>query len=655
MLRNILVLVLANSFLLVNAQKGKVKNVEDDYRNFSYIKTSEVLLEVAENGYKSQDILQKLGNSFYFNNKMEEAAKWYTELFNEYSDKDTVIDAEYYFRYALVLKSIEDYEGSDKWMQKFYEIKPSDSRVKAFLSKVDYKSEIEALSNTDIQIKNLDINSVYSDFGTAEEDGGIVFASSRGGGKKYTWNNQSYLDLYVSKKDESGNFTEVGDYSSKVNTKFHESIVAYTQDERTMFFTRNNFFKKRVGKDDQGVNRLQLFRATKNENNQWADITPVHFNSKAYSVAHPTINKEGNRLYFASDMPGTIGQSDIYVVDINSDGTLGSPKNLGSSINTEGQESFPFINTSGDLYYSTNGFPGLGGRDIFVSRALDKKIIESSVRRFVVGNIGKPFNSVADDFGYYENLVTKVGFFSSNREGGKGDDDIYSFNIPDCSQVVNGIIKDVDTQGVISGATVILYTNQGVELERFTTGTDAIFSFNLECEQEYLVRAEKETYSSGEKRFTTPNKKQDLNLELLLDKDEQEIAPCDDLAKLLDIPIIYFDFDKYFIRKDAATELQKVLAVLKKYSTLNIDIRSHTDSRGTSKYNEVLSENRAKSTRQYLIDQGIDARRLTAKGYGENLLLNDCSDSVDCSENEHQKNRRSEFIVTSINGQDCSD
>ena len=649
------IVLLTNTFLFSNAQKRKVEDIQEDYSDYSYIKTSEVLLEIAEKGYKNQDILQKLGNSFYFNNKMDKAVKWYSELFDEKTIKDTEIDAEYYFRYSLALKSIEDYKTSDKWMQKFNAIKPSDSRGKAFLSKVDYISEIEAVSNRDIHIKNLDINSEYSDFGTAEQDGSIVFASSRGDGKKYTWNNQSYLDLYISKKDQSGNFTESENFSSRVNTKFHESIVAYTQDERTLFFTRNNYYRKRVGKDDLGVNRLQLFRATKNENNNWDNITPVHFNSEDYSVAHPTINKKGTRLYFASDMPGTIGQSDIYMVVINKDGSLGSPKNLGPSINTEGQESFPFVNTDGDLYFSTNGLPGLGGRDIFISKELDSKVTESNVRRFVVENIGKPFNSISDDFGYYENLVTKTGFFSSNREGGKGDDDIYSFNIPECSQVVNGVVRDVDTQELISGATVILFTNQGEELNRLNVGEDAAFNFNLDCEQEYLVRAEKETYSSDEKRFATPNKKQELNLELLLDQDEQEILPCDDLAKLLDIPIIYFDFDKYFIRKDAATELQKVLAVLQKYPTMKIDIRSHTDSRGTDSYNEVLSENRAKSTRQYLIGQGIDASRITAKGYGEKQLLNGCSDTVDCSEKEHQKNRRSEFIVTSINGQGCND
>ncbi len=637
------------------AQNGKIQSVKNDYRDFAYVKTSEVLLEVANKGYKSVDLFQRLGNSYYFNNEMEDAAKWYGELMA----LEEVVDSEYYFRYALALKGIKDYEGSDKWMKKFNELKPDDSRGRAFVFKVDYKSVIEDLSRDDIEIINLEFNTELSDFGTTEYENGIVFASARGGGRKYRWNEQPYLDLYSVEKTENGSYGEVKEIEGKVNTKYHESSAVFSPNGKYMFFTRNNFFKLKYKEDETGINRLQLYRATLSEDGTWDEIHKIHFNSQDYSVAHPALNLTGSKLYFASDMPGTYGQSDIFMVDVNEDGTLGEPENLGASINTEGQESFPFMNTNGDLYFTSNGYPGLGGLDVFVSKELDQKIVGSKNRSFPIENIGEPVNSAFDDFGYYENLVTKRVYFSSNREGGKGSDDIYTFEITECTQLVTGTVQDKKTDELIPNATVILFDGAGKEIERKIVGDDAAFEFDLGCRMEYLVRGEKETYASDEKRFTTPMKKQELKLQLLLEKDVQVIEPCDDLAEILDIPIIYFDFDKFNIRYDAEIELQKVLAVLNKYPTMNIDIRSHTDCRGPASYNEELSENRAQSTRQYLMEKGIPADRLTAKGFGESRLVNDCgcepTNASSCSEAEHQLNRRSEFIITSINGKTCDD
>jgi outer membrane protein OmpA-like peptidoglycan-associated protein len=637
------------------AQTGKIQSVKDDYKDFAYVKTSEVLLEVANKGYKSVDLFQKLANSFYFQNKMEDAAKWYGELMA----LEEVIEPEYYFRYALALKGIKDYEASDKWMAKFNELKPDDLRGKAFMSKVDYKAVIEEQSKDYLEVVNLEFNTELSDFGTTEYENTLVFASARGGGRKYRWNEQPYLDLFSVEKAENGTYGEVKAIEGKVNTKFHESSATFSPNGRYMFFTRNNYHQLKYKEDDTGINRLQLYRATLSEDGTWDEIHKVHFNSEDYSVAHPTLNLTGSRLYFASDMPGTFGQSDVFVVDVNDDGTLGEPENLGSSINTEGQESFPFINTSGDLYFSSNGYPGLGGFDVFKSEGLDQKVAKGSNRNFPINNVGKPVNSAFDDFGYYENLVLKRVYFSSNREGGKGSDDIYSFEIIECEQLVTGTVQDKKTDELIPNATVVLFDGQGNEVERKTVGDDATFTFNLECKKEYIIRGAKEKYASDEKRFTTPSKKQDLMLQLLLEKDEQEIEPGDDLAEILDIPIIYFDYDKSNIRYDAEIELQKVFAVLNKYPTMNIDIRSHTDCRGPAPYNEKLSDKRAKSTRQYLVDKGIDAERLTAKGYGESRLVNDCgcepTNDSSCSEEEHQLNRRSEFIITSINGKTIDD
>ena len=274
-------------------------------------------------------------------------------------------------------------------------------------------------------------------------------------------------------------------------------------------------------------------------------------------------------------------------------------------------------------------------------------------QQLILENIGRPINSPMDDLGYYENVATKEGFFTSNRDGGKGDDDIYSFTIPDCEQEVEGIVRDEETDELIVGAKVTLLNAEGEALNQQIVGTDAAYKFEkLECEKEYLIRIEAEDYETVEERFTTPDKRQDLVINPKLEKDVKGIEEGTDLAQTLGIPIIYFDYDKFNIRYDAEIELQKVLAVMNQYPDMVVDIRSHTDCRAKADYNERLSENRAQSTRDYLISKGISAGRLTAKGYGESQLVNDCgcepTNDSDCTEEQHQLNRRSEFIIVKM-------
>ena len=655
LLKYILAVLIACGFM-ANGQEKKVKSVKKDYDQFAYVKTSNVLLRVAENGYRSVPMLQQLGNSFYFRNKMKEASRWYGELF-KLTDE---VDSEYYFRYALALKGAKNYEKSDEWMAKFKEQSPDDLRAKSFIERRDYMNEINNNSqensvNTDL----LKFNTKYSDYGAGVLDGTLVFASSRDdNNKRYQWNNQPYLDLYEVHAYNDGEYSDVNKFSPNINSRYHESSVAFSPDGNTVYFTRNNYYRSKKGKSDDGTTKLKMYRATKNMDGEWSDIKPIHFNGDNYSVAHPSINKEGDRLYFASDMDGTIGDSDIFVVDINEDGSLGTPRNLGSGINTEAPDSFPFINTEGDLYYSTSGLPGLGGFDIFVIRGLDDKIADNETINNKVTNIGKPFNSSADDFGFYEDVEKSKGYFTSNRSGGYGDDDIYSFRQADCDQVVTGTVRDKNTNALLPGATVVLNDANGNELERVIVGDNASFEFPVDCNKQYLVRGSKEKYSIDEKRFNS-GANGNLNLGISLDKEIIEIGPCDDLAKALDISIIYFDLDKYDIKYQAELQLQKVIAIMREYPSMSVDIRSHTDCRASDSYNMTLSENRAQATRDYMIRSGIDPSRLTAKGYGETQLVNNCgcdtTDTSECTELQHQKNRRSEFIISSINGKNCDE
>ncbi|MCB4799937.1 OmpA family protein [Neotamlana laminarinivorans] len=630
--------------LSVNAQEKLIKKIsKKNYDNLAYVKTSEVFLEVAEKGHESEEMFKKLGNSFYFNNEMESASKWYGKLMEIETGN---LDPEYYFRYAQALKGIGNYELSDQWMRKFEAQKPQDLRAKAFASTEDYLSKIEKISYKDAEVKNLEINSELSDFGSTLYNGNLIFSSSRGTGELYSWNEQPYLDLYSAEIDAEGNFSKVNKFGLDINTKYHESSAAYTPDGKYLFFTRNNYFKSRYSEDDKKFNRLQIYRAEIDENGGYNNLTSVHFNNDEYSVAHPTINKEGTKMYFASDMPGSTGQSDIYVVNINQDGTLGEPENLGITINTEGAESFPFISDNGDLYFSSTGYPGLGGLDVYVVKSFESQYSSSESRTFKVQNIGKPFNSKQDDFAYYINDEKGQGYFTSNRKGGKGDDDIYAFNLPECKQELQGVLKDAETQEVLAKAKVILQDALGNIIAESITDKKGAYSLEVSCDTEYLIRGEKVDYESSENRFVSTNRFEKLTQDLNLVRDVKPIQVGDDLAKTLNIPIIYFDFDKHNIRPDAAVELEKVIAVLKQYPTMEIEVRSHTDSRATKVYNEALSTRRNKSTKVYIIEEGqINPDRITGAGYGESQLVNGCSDGVKCSEEDHQLNRRSEFII----------
>lgn len=642
------VLMLILSISLVSyAQKAGLGKGGRTYEKFSYVKTTDILLSVAEKGYKSVDLFEKLANAYYFNNKMEDAAKWYGELMN----LNEPINPESYFRYAQALKWMERYEESDNWMAKFADMRGDELRVNAFKARPDYLQNIDRLSQN-FEVVNMDLNTEYSDFGAVQYKDKLVFASTRKDGKLYNWNEQPYLELYKATKKENGIYENIVEFDENVNSKYHESSASFMPSEDLMFFTRNNFFKNKFRRDSEGINRLQLYSARIQPDGSWGEIESVHFNSSDHSVAHPALSVHGNLMVVASDMSGSFGNSDLWVVLIRPDGALGTPYNLGPQINTEGQETFPFLNEKGDLYFSSNGYAGLGGLDVYMVKDFENKY--KSNAPYIVENVGRPVNSAKDDFAYYENLGTREGFFTSNRDGGKGDDDIYAFIIPECSQNIEGIVSDEKTGDLLPGSTVRLLDELGKELNSMTVGDDARYSFEgLSCEKEFVIRAEKPDFSVAEERFATSDNPRDiLALDLKIKNEDEEIAIAEgtNIREALGLNPIYFDLDKSFIRPDAEIELQKVIAVMKQYPNMRIDVQSHTDSRASNSYNEALSTRRNNSTIRYLIEKGgIDPKRLSGRGYGESLPINKCIDGVDCEEAEHQQNRRSDFIVISIN------
>jgi outer membrane protein OmpA-like peptidoglycan-associated protein len=624
-------------------QKSSVASADKKYERYAYIDAIATYESVAESGYKDEKMFQKLGNAYYFNADLEKAAKWYAELFSINNDQEP----EYYYRYSQCLKTLGEYKEADKMLEQFNKKSGNDLRAKLFVSNKNYLEEIKENSGR-FNVTDAGINSEYSDYGSSFMGNNLVFASARNTGgvskKTFKWTNQSFTNLYSSEVKSDGSMSKPERFGNNINSKFHESTPIFTKDGLTMYFTRNNYLDGKKGKDDQRITLLKLYKANL-EDGQWKNVTELPFNNDQYSVAHPALSKDDKTLYFASNMPGTKGQSDIFKVTINEDGTYSSPENLGSTINTEGKETFPFISDENELYFSSDGRPGLGGLDVYVSK------IENDLSFKKVQNVGAPINGTHDDFSFMIDSESRNGFFSSNRVGGKGYDDIYKFTETRkllCKQNLIGIITDKETDKIISDAKVSLFDENFQFLKAHISDDEGNYSFEVECGKKYYVRAEKIDFESNEGTITIPKSYGKSIFSLELEKRIKPIGLGTDLAKTLNIPIIYFDLDKSFIRNDASFELAKIVAVMKQYPKLKIDIRSHTDSRQTAEYNEALSERRAKSTRDWLIKNGIEASRLTAKGYGESQLINKCADGVDCSEVEHQVNRRSEFVIIAM-------
>lgn len=629
--------------LKASAQTASQKKADKEYVQYAYIDAISIYERVAEKGYKDEKIFQRLGNAYYFNGELAKAAKWYDGLFEINSEQEP----EYYYRYAQTLKATGDYAKADKTLETFNKKIATDKRGILFEKNKNYIDQIKANSGR-FEIVNAGINSTQTDYGSAYYDQKLVFASARDTGgvakKTFKWTNKSFTNLYSAALKEDGTLGKPERFEKKINSKFNESTPVFTKDGKTMYFTRNNFLYGKRGRDDQKITLLKLYKA-EYINGKWSNIAELPFNSDQYSTAHPALSTDEKKLYFASDMPGTLGQSDLYSVTINSDGSFGKPENLGSSINTEGRETFPFISGDNEIYFASDGRPGLGGLDVYVSKInIDGSFTE-------VQNVGAPINGQQDDFAFIINSENRKGFFSSNREGGNGNDDIYRFTETRkllCEQKLKGTVVDLETNKIIGNATVTLLDEQFKILNEVVTRSDGSYTFNVDCGKNYRVRAAKQDYETKEIPVIIEQKTGETNLEIQLEKRIKPIGVGTDLAKTLNIPIIYFDLDKSFIRKDAAFELEKILAVMKQYPKMKIDVRSHTDSRQTAQYNIGLSNRRAKSTAQWLIKNGIAPNRLTAKGYGESQLVNNCSDGVSCTEAEHQLNRRSEFIIISM-------
>lgn len=628
------------------AQEGAEKRANKNMERYAYVDAIKTYERIANKGYKNAALLQNLADAYYFQADYANAAKWYGELMTLSQD----VSPEHYYRYAQSLKASGDNAKADQMMATFASKNAQDPRSRIYNSQKNYR-ELIAKNSGRYKLEDAGVNSSASDYGSAVWGNKMVFTTARDTGNfaKRTdrWDGKYLTNFYEAIMTPDGTLSDAQRLKGAVKTRFHEGSAAFSKDGKTMYFTRNNFNEGKRGRSGNNKTLLKIYYATLKDS-AWTDIKEVPFNSDDYSVAHPALSPDGKTLYFASDMPGGFGQSDLYKVAVGADGTFGAPENLGGGINTPSRESFPFMSGDNELYFSSDGYPGLGGFDIFVSKLDDNGTFGE------IFNVGADANSPKDDFGYYINHETRKGFLSSNRDGGKGSDDIYKFVETKKLemkkvQALAGNVEDVNTTAAIPNATITL-SDENFNVIK-TVKTDAQGKYDLgevETGKKYYVKAEADGYITKEVPVIINSDKEKTELPFLLDPVVHAVKVGDNLADAFKIRLIYFDFDKSDIRSDAAVDLAKVLDVLEQNPTMKLDIQSHTDSRGTAKYNAKLSDRRAQATLKWLLSKGIAKDRLTAKGYGESQLVNKCADGVECSEEEHQLNRRSLFVITAL-------
>ena len=640
-------LIFSNALAQNDSIPNEPYNVFDadrDYNDYRYNRAQSAFLQLVRDDadFTDKKVIQSLADTYFFNSQYNQSYTWYRKLISLYPED---IKSIYYLRASISARSNENYAIADRYMQQYFRMEKGTVIEDLYVEDLNYLDSIAELRPKYI-VETTKINTDQSDFSSAffGEDK-LVFSSTyqASGQRDYDWTGEPFLDLYIADISDEGQLENTQQIEGDINTAFHESSAVFTKDLQTVYFTRNNYKNGKKRTDRKNTVRLKLLTASVDEDGNWSDVEELPFNNDNYSVAHPALSLDGKKLFFASDMPGTTGESDLWYVDIYKDGSYGDPINLGQKVNTEGRESFPYIADDGTLYFTSDALIGFGGFDVFKAELSDSGIARDPE------NMGLPINSAGDDFGFLLQADTNTGYISSNRDGNRGSasDQIYYFKPSKCVVEITGLVRDSNTGNLMPGATVkLLDMGMNIIAEQIVQ-QDARYSFpeEVECGQSYYLITENGlAYSIAETTFVAPTSSQSVSVDMAIETFSQDCPPYD-LGCLLGLNPIYFDLNKYYIRPDAEIELTKVFNAMIRFPELIVRIESHTDSRSPQSYNLRLSQNRATSTRNWLIQRGIAPSRLTAMGYGESQLINRCADGVPCTEAEHQLNRRSMFII----------
>ena len=610
----------------ISAQDANIKKAN---KLFSLKAYSEAATLYKKTSDLTQEALQNLGDCYYYNSDMDKAAETYKQLITTYG---IIKDKEAQFRYGQALKGVKNYERSDIVLGNYF----GEARdTEAFIE--------EITKNTPhvFDLKDLKSDDVNNDFGLSFYGGNkVTFASDRNTDQPlYSWNNKPYLDLYSATLTESGDLTNVAPFPSQINTETHESNAVISKDGKTMYFNRTS--SNRVKLNGLRVANIKIYKAEL-INDVWSNIQPLPFTNNDYNTEHPSVSKDGRTLYFASDMSGGYGSFDIYKAAINLDGTFGEPVNLGPNVNTSQREQFPHISEINVLYYASNGHQGFGGLDVFRSESVNGEFTKGL-------NLGKVVNSNLDDFGYIIKEKKDFGYFTSNRYG---KDKTFRFDREEnilTKYLVNGLVQDKNSKELLPGSLVTLFDDFGNVLQDTIVKDDAYYLFKIEPNKKYKVRGTRKLYIPYDVEFSTDSEgKISHNIYLILESyaDAEEKIKENEVGDVqVDLEKIFFDFNKWDIRDDAAATLTTLVDLMKKYPEMEVEVSAHTDARGPDEYNLNLSKKRAASTLDYLVSQGIEKDRLKSIGYGEMQPLNKCVKEGICTDQEYDINRRCEFTL----------
>ena len=730
------------------AQAGRLKRANHDYSHLSYKSAARKYERIIGRRSDGVPVQRNLANCYYNMSDMVNAEKYFAMMIE--SPEATPDDL---FRYAQALKQNGKLDASDTYMNKLYKKSMADTRAQELIRDANYMTKLEN-QQPSFELKTLSVNTEFSDFGgypNPKNKEEVYFISSRNNSlavkNEWSWDGTRFLDVFKGSVAADGAISNPKSVRGDVNTKYHEGPLTFTPNADYVYFTRNNIMGGKAKYDDNRIQNLHLYKAKVDAKGNWDDEVLLPFNDRLYSVGHPTISPDGSILYFASDMPGGFGGVDLYKVAINADGTYGKPENLGRPINSEGNEMFPWVSENGNFFFSSNGHLGYGGLDVFVV------VPGPSTADNGIMNLGKPINSVRDDFAFSLNPDCKTGYVSSNREGGLGDDDIYSVKmIKNLIHPVNvnGKITDSTSKNVLAFTTVYLKDGNGAIIDSTKTDENGNYTFSVPSESNFVISACKQYYSCAERKITTEGLPQDqkevvanaalernfdlnlyclvtnsktskpvhnahisvvdgvtgevlmsgitdltgdlktavknrmlgetlnmiveveadgffpkeenisvtiekpgtINLHEIMNFNMDQIEVGVDLADAINLKPIYFDLGKWNIRRDAAKELDKIVALMNKYPNMVVELGSHTDCRSSMQFNQDLSDKRAKASAEYIKAKISDPDRIYGKGYGETRLKVNCpcegEVKSDCTESEHAKNRRTEFVVIQL-------